>query len=675
MRSMVFTTLFVLPATAFTRPARIWGARATRQFDRGTSTIRSTTASTTCSPEATQKFIDSVNSEYEELHQAFELQFWGTKMALAGSYSVSELTRTKREMEDFLADETKLARTRELLESVQVPVSEDDHTAKTLRIFERTFACYIMESDEAKVLRAEAIDIEGKLESERNDLVLGASMPDGKFVELSSVGLRSKLRVDPEESVRKACYEGLTKIGDFVTENGFVELVKTRNRMAKSLGYQDYYDYKVTQAEGFGKEALFEILDTLEKGTRPIMETARTRFATEKGDDASSLEPWNLSFLMAGDITRKMDPYFPFEKAIEQWGRSFSALHISYRGATMDLDLLDRKRKYSNGFCHWPCPAWTKPDGTWQPATTHFTSLADPSAIGSGLTGLTTLMHEAGHAAHFANIVMPSPLFAQERAPTSIPYAELQSMFLDSLVGDAAWRAKYAVSRDGSVLPWDLIKEDMEASHPYKVFALRAMIAVPYFEKALYEMPEQNLTPASIRALADQVEIEIQGGLSARPLLSVPHLLSDEASCYYHGYVLAEMAVHQTRKFFTARDGYIVDNPTVGPTLSKAYWQPGNSEPFLSLVKDCTGSALTGDAWIAVLNQDLDDLLTEEKEAYQKARAEYENSTPSEHVDLDMRIRIVDGDSILADTREDGSFLATCNKFEKYVRERYSAPV
>eukprot|EP00751_Fragilariopsis_kerguelensis_P047326 CAMPEP_0171056068 /NCGR_PEP_ID=MMETSP0736-20130129/56145_1 /TAXON_ID=186038 /ORGANISM="Fragilariopsis kerguelensis, Strain L26-C5" /LENGTH=147 /DNA_ID=CAMNT_0011510699 /DNA_START=306 /DNA_END=746 /DNA_ORIENTATION=- len=147
-------------------------------------------------------------------------------MALAGSYSVSELTRTKREMEDFLADETKLARTRELLESVQVPVSEDDHTAKTLRIFERTFACYIMESktlrifertfacyimesDEAKVLRAEAIDIEGKLESERNNLVLGASMPDGKFVELSSVGLRSKLRVDPEESVRKACYEGL----------------------------------------------------------------------------------------------------------------------------------------------------------------------------------------------------------------------------------------------------------------------------------------------------------------------------------------------------------------------------------------------------------------------------------------------------------------------------------
>ena len=38
-----------------------------------------------------------------------------------------------------------------------------------------------------------------------------------------------------------------------MTANGFVELVKARNAMAKSLGYLDYYDYKVTQAEGFGK--------------------------------------------------------------------------------------------------------------------------------------------------------------------------------------------------------------------------------------------------------------------------------------------------------------------------------------------------------------------------------------------------------------------------------------
>jgi oligoendopeptidase F len=163
-------------------------------------------------------------------------------------------------------------------------------------------------------------------------------------------------------------------------------------------------------------------------------------------------------------------------------------------------------------------------------------------------------MHEAGHAAHFANVDMPSPLFSQERSPTSVAYAELQSMFLDSLVGDADWMAKYAISREGDTIPWDLVAEKIQTTHPYKVFALRGMIAVPYFEKALYEMAEEDVTAENIKALADKVEKDIQGGLSPRPLLSVPHILSDEASCYYHGYVLAEMGVHQTREFFLKRD-------------------------------------------------------------------------------------------------------------------------
>jgi oligoendopeptidase F len=611
-------------------------------------------------------FIDSTNAGYEKLHLAYELQFWGTKMALSGpEYSTDELTRTKGEMEAFLADESKLAKTRDLLGSVPADSAE----AKTLKMLERTFGCYIMESEEAQALRSEATKIEGKLEGARNTLSLGATI-DGKFEEMSSVGLRNKVRVDPDESVRKACYEGLSKIGDFVTENGFVELVKVRNRMAKALGYLDFYDYKVTNAEGFGKVALFEILDTLEEGTRPIMEAARKRFADEKGGE-NSLEPWNLSFLMAGDVTRRMDPYFPFEKSVEQWGRSFAAMNIGYRGATMDLDLLDRKGKYSNGFCHWPQPAWVKPDGSFQPSTTHFTSLADPSAIGSGHTGLTTLMHEAGHAAHFANVDMPSPLFSQERSPTSVAYAELQSMFLDSLVGDADWMAKYAISRDGDAIPWDLVADQIEATHPYKVFALRGMIAVPYFEKALYEMAEEDVTAESIKALADKVEKDIQGGLSPRPLLSVPHILSDEASCYYHGYVLAEMGVHQTRQFFLERDGFISDNPKVGPTVTDAYWKPGNSEPFLSLVESLTGSALTGKAWVNELKQSVEDVLKEEKVKYDTKRAECVDASDGD-IDLDMRIRIVDGDEVLADTAKEGSFLATCKVFETYVQNRYA---
>lgn len=54
------------------------------------------------------------------------------------------------------------------------------------------------------------------------------------------------------------------------------------------------------------------------------------------------------------------------------------------------------------------------------------------------------------------------------------------------------------------------------------------MLAVPYFEKALYELPEEQVTPEVVRQLADKVEKDIQGGLAGRcadqyPLISVKH--------------------------------------------------------------------------------------------------------------------------------------------------------
>jgi hypothetical protein len=58
-------------------------------------------------------------------------------------------------------------------------------------------------------------------------------------------------------------------------------------------------------------------------------------------------------------------------------------------------------------------PAWRKSDGSWVPAHANFTSLATPDQLGSGKTALETLLHEGGHAAHFANVDQHSPFFSQ----------------------------------------------------------------------------------------------------------------------------------------------------------------------------------------------------------------------------------------------------------------------
>ena len=155
--------------------------------------------------------------------------------------------------------------------------------------------------------------------------------------------------------------------------------------------------------------------------------------------------------------------------------------------------------------------------------------------------------------------------------------------------------------RVASVYPSNCMRMIYAQGTPTRCFNYERCWRYPYFEKALYE--HAALTPSTILELADQVEHDIVGGLAPRPFLSVPHILRDESSCYYHGYVLAEMAVQQTRKHFGSD---IVDNPAVGEALTQAYWRPGNTANFFDLVEKLTHEPLSGNAWVDSLNRDND---------------------------------------------------------------------
>jgi len=201
-------------------------------------------------------------------------------------------SRTKKEMEDLLSDPAILSKAQQLRKD-----SADANVNKVLDIIIKTCQCYTM-APSAKELREGTAQLESKLEMARNQMTtLGYTDPlTQKFVEKSSVGLRNLLSTSPEESIRQSAYESLCSIGPFVLDHGFCEIIKQRNQLAKSLGFVDYYDYKVQNAEGFNKTTLFQMLDGLEFGTRPIMVQARAEFAQRYGQDA--LQAWNMPFMV-----------------------------------------------------------------------------------------------------------------------------------------------------------------------------------------------------------------------------------------------------------------------------------------------------------------------------------------------------------------------------------------
>jgi len=603
-------------------------------------------------------YLDDLDSSYARLHTEKEDAFWTSKMGLRADLdqSQADLDALDISVQRFLRDPERLRRVREFSKSAS---TEDQRTRATGWL--RTFESYAMPSTEASSLAEEITVDEGRLANARGSMALGFHDPKEGFVPASTVKLANMLLVDPDEARRRAAFDGLRSIERFVMDHGFLEIVKKRNRLGRMLGAEDYYDYKTKQAEGMSKAEVFSLLDDLEERTRDAalraVESARSRFGSEK------VTPWNVNYLVSGDVTRETDPYFPFRSAIERWGQAFSALGIRYAGAELVLDLVDRKGKYENGFMHGPVVAWRRA-GKLIPARIQFTANALPGVIGAGKGALATLFHEGGHAAHFANIDMPSPCFGQEFAPTSTAFAETQSMFCDSLLEDGDFQRRYALDASNDALPLALMERAIDARQPFAAWSARAMLSVCYAEKAIYELPESELTVDGVLRAVREVERRLsflEDG-SARPTLAIPHLISGEASAYYHGYVLARMAVFQARAHFRDRDGHLVDNPRIGPELARVWWQPGNSVRFGELIRRLTGTPLSAVHYSEHLNATAD----EHKIATREAIARLESIAPGPlAVELDAKVRVVHGHETVAELG--GDFGAFCRQFAEWV--------
>ncbi len=602
--------------------------------------------------------LDDLNHRYLTLHTAKEDAFWATKMGLRGGDG-ELFEQNEIRLKEFTTDGSWIPKLRTALQEPDLTGRERVGFQGWLRFFEVN----AMEHPEARTVFNGIVKMEADLARARIQMKLGYKDPKSKeLIPASSNKLRLMVMTHPDEATRKAAWEGLRSIEAFVLENGFIEIVKERNKLGRLMGYKDYYDWKVKMYEGFSQQDLFGVLNDLAENTSDACRASVEAIARAKGP--ASIEPWNFEFTTAGDLTVERDPYLRMESALINWGRSFARMGIRYEGASLAVDLIDRKGKFENGFMHGPVPAFFDRD-KFIAARINFTANAVPGQVGGGRRELETLFHEGGHAAHFANIKMPAPCYSQEFAPTSIAFAETQSMFLDSIVGDPDWLTRYAKNKAGQPMPPELIKRTLKEQHEFRAHRLRKLMIVPYFERALYEMSDADLTPRNILETGRRIETQMVFQPSdSRPVLSVPHLLSSDSSAYYHAYVLAQMAVFQTRAYFHERDGQIMDNPRVGKDLAEIYWMPGNSRTFFEFVQALTGKPFSAKATVNLVNKPLDHVHRDADAMIAKGETLPQGNGA---VDLDATIRMVHGDELIS-SNENASFEEMADTYERWLR-------
>ncbi len=614
--------------------------------------------------EQARAFFDHLNHAYVQVHRTKEDLFWSTYMGTSDDHG--GFARTEREFKEFIGDPAKLAETRAHRARLRAARASADRDALLhgLTGWLAVFEANIIDSAEGRTLMRALIDAETALFERKRGLQPRHLNDRGEEEVASLPALGTNMSTNRVEAHRKSSFDALREIERWVLAHGFLELVALRNRLARALGFENYFALKLQRNERMTPSGLHRILDDFLARTSAANARTLAALRDDHGPDATA--PWNVRFFAAGDVTRRLDPFMPFGLALRRWVESFRRLGIQFRGATVQLDLLDRPGKYQNGFCHGPVPAWVTETGAWVPGQVNFTAEARPDQVGSGLRGVNTLFHEGGHAAHFANVVQNSPCFSQEYAPTSMAYAETQSMFCDSLVSDADWLARYARTAGGDPIPLDLIRARVTSSQPMRAFEERAIAVVPCFELALYGIADDDLTPERVLALARETERRVLGIESPRPLLAIPHLLNQESAASYQGYLLAHMAVYQTRAHFLREHGFLTDNPAVGPALSRHYWEPGNSVAHDTMLRILTGEGFSARHLADECDRSAD-------EAWAAAEASVRAAAARRDVDgvpasLDATLRVVHGAETIADSSHGED--AMCDRVEAWIRDR-----
>lgn len=611
-------------------------------------------------------YFNALNLDYLAVHQAKEELFWQLYMG-TGNDEVSErFSAAESAYKRFISQPQRLAELRTHLATLENSPRDEQQQALShgLQGWYRFFDCNVIEDPQAQALMDEIITAESALYAKRKSYEMTHLDAKGERVSASLGELLTNQTTNDTEAYRQSSQQALRDLEQWLLQNGFPELISLRNRFARQMGYRNYFDYKVNKTERMTPEQLFAILDPFEEQTREANARSLKNLADEKGEDA--LQPWNIRYASAGDVTRQLDPYFPFSASLERWINSFKRLRIGFNGAEMQLDLLVRKGKYENGFMHGPVPPFVQ-EGKWVPARINFTSLAKPDQIGSGASGINTLFHEGGHAAHFANIRQNAPCFSQEFPPTSMAYAETQSMFCDSLLGDADWLKRYAKNAQGETIPDELIRADISTQQPMRAFSERHILLVPYFEWQLYSWDDEARTPEAMTKLARDTEQRILGiSGSPRPTLAIPHLLSMESACSYQGYLLALMAVEQTRSYFLQRDGYLTDNPAIGPDLAQHYWHPGNSVSHDDTLRSLTGEGFNPAYLAKACNLTVDEAWQQAESTMAKAAGRPQLAAD---FDLGARIRVVDGSRVLADNEQGDEKM--CQDFAVFIEREY----
>lgn len=385
------------------------------------------------------------------------------------------------------------------------------------------------------------------------------------------------LMSEPDGQLRRAAWEKALRRGALVRD-GLLELVKLRNRVARTLGFADYYRMRL-RLEGLDPAWLEALTDRVARETRaPFAATAdriRRRLARRFGIAAEDVRPWHYEdpFFQRVPVSVgvDLDPLFEGHSPDTLAKTTFERLGWSPTDVLSRSDLELREAKPATAFCL---------------DVDRSGDVRILASLQPGLQSSTLLLHELGHAFFFSHL--PSSLPWLLRQPASEALGEAVALLFADLTRDEDWLTEVL---GVPVRRLDIRRAELRQQRRDEllVFARFCLVMI-HFERELYRDPEQDLVGLWWRLRARYQLLARPEGRQAPDWAAKMHLVS--APVYFHNYLLGRLAASQIRAHIDGRGIGPVWSQPAGRFLVEAIISPGARLPLEQVLEDAVGKPL-----------------------------------------------------------------------------------
>ncbi len=397
--------------------------------------------------------------------------------------------------------------------------------------------------------------------------------PQIEGVSYSENEIRDLLKREKSPQRRKSIWEA-SKQGGEVLAPQILSLVHLRNRVARSLGYSDFFQMQLALQE-VDEAWLLSVFDKLstqsDAAYNALVESIEIAQSRSFGVGRLELGPWSWS-----DPFGQEDP-LPMESLdslvadvniAEVCKKAYAKMGIDVGAMIAKSDMEERLGKSQHAFCI---------------NVDRGIDIRMLNNVKNSVKWLEIVLHEMGHGIYEMGLNPSLPWLLRE--PPHMITTEAMAL----LAGRQAYRS------DGlqQILGKSCSEADGSLRRRQLIFS-RWVLVMHHFERELYRDPSQPLNLLWWRLVERYQKIRAPKHREAKADWAAKYHIG-LAPVYYFSYLLGEMLASSLQE--TCGASFLFSNKA-GEFLQEKLFFPGNRMSWGDLVMEATGKPLSPDAWL-----------------------------------------------------------------------------